>query len=73
MFEKVKEILVNELMLDESDITLASDLKDDLGVDSLAVVDLATAIEEEFDIEIADEDLEGIHTVEDVVNYLSNL
>lgn len=70
MFEKVRDILVNELLLDENEVTLTAELKDDLGIDSLAVVDLATSIEEEFDIEIPDEDLENIRTVGDIVDYL---
>lgn len=70
MFEKVRDILVNELLLDENEVTLTAELKDDLGIDSLAVVDLATSIEEEFDIEIPDEELENIRTVGDIVDYL---
>ncbi len=71
MFEKVRDLLVSELLLDESEVTLTAELKDDLGIDSLAVVDLATSIEEEFDIEIPDEDLENIKTVGDIVDYLN--
>lgn len=71
MFEKVRDILVNELLLDENEVTLTAELKDDLGIDSLAVVDLATSIEEEFDIEISDEELENIRTVGDIVDYLN--
>ena len=71
MFEKVRDLLVSELLPDESEVTLTAELKDDLGIDSLAVVDLATSIEEEFDIEIPDEDLENIKTVGDIVDYLN--
>lgn len=71
MFEKVRDILVSELLLDEDEVTLTAELKDDLGIDSLAVVDLATSIEEEFDIEIPDEELENIKTVGDIVDYLN--
>lgn len=71
MFEKVRDILVSELLLDESEVTLTAELKDDLGIDSLAVVDLATSIEEEFDIEIPDDALENIKTVGDIVDYLN--
>ena len=71
MFEKVRDLLVSELLLDESEVTLTAELKDDLGIDSLAVVDLATSIEEEFDIEIPDDDLENIKTVGDIVDYLN--
>ena len=71
MFEKVRDLLVSELLLDESEVTLTAELKDDLGIDSLAVVDLATSIEEEFDIEIPDEDLENMKTVGDIVDYLN--
>lgn len=72
MFEKVKEIVAKELMVEEDEITLESDIKEDLGADSLAVVDLAMALEDEFGVEIPDEDLEAIKTVGDIVNYLKD-
>ncbi len=70
MFDKVKDIIVSELMVEESEVTMEASIKDDLGADSLAIVDLAMALEDEFDVEIPDEELEGIKTVGDIVNYL---
>ena len=67
MFDKVKDIIVHELMVEEDEVTMDSNIKDDLGADSLAIVDLAMALEDEFDVEIPDEELEGIKTVGDVV------
>ncbi len=70
MFEKVKEIIARELMVEEDEVTMEANIKDDLGADSLAVVDLAMALEDEFEVEIPDEDLENIKTVGDIVEYL---
>ncbi|MFA7636712.1 MAG: acyl carrier protein [Monoglobales bacterium] len=73
MVDKIKEIIARELMVDESDITLETDIINDLGADSLSVVDLAMALEDEFDIEMPDEEIEGIKTVGDIVNYIKSL
>ncbi len=70
MFEKIRKIIASELMIEESEITLSSSIKDDLGADSLALVDLVMALEDEFGLEIPDESLETVKTVEDVVNYV---
>jgi len=67
---KVISIIVRELGLEESEVTAEKDFIDDLGLDSLDVMTLAMAMEEEFDIEIPDDDVEGIRTVQDVFNYL---
>ncbi len=72
MFDKVKEIIVQELMVDDGEVTMEANIKDDLGADSLAIVDLAMALEDEFEVEIPDEELEGIKTVGDIVNYLKD-
>lgn len=72
MFEKVKEVIAQELMVDEENITMESTIREDLGADSLAVVDLVMALEDEFNVEIPDEDLEGIKTVKDIVDYLTD-
>ncbi len=69
-FEKIKSVIVDQLGVDESSVTLEASFVDDLGADSLDVVDLIMAIEEEFDIEIPDEDAETISTVADAVNYI---
>jgi len=73
MFEKVKEILVEELQLKESDITLDSELVNDLGINSLELADLVMICEEKFDIEISDDDIRKFLTVGDIVNYLNAL
>ena len=71
IFEKVKKIIVDQLGVPEANITLSSSFIDDLGADSLDTVELIMAIEEEFDIEIPDEDAEQLHTVGDAVSYIA--
>ena len=68
--EKVKIIIVAQLNVDAEDINLKSSFLDDLGADSLDIVELIMAFEEEFDIEIPDEDAEKIACVGDVVDYI---
>ncbi len=70
IFEKIKEILVEQLGVDENDITMEASFIDDLGADSLDIVELIMAMEEEFDIEIPEEDAEGISTVGAAVEYI---
>ncbi len=70
MFEKIRKIIASELMIEESEITLSSSIKDDLGADSLSLVDLVMALEDEFGLEIPDESLDSVKTVEDVVKYI---
>ena len=70
IFEKVKERISDILGAELDDITLESSFVDDLGADSLDIVELIMALEEEFDIEIPDEDAEKIQTVGDVVDYI---
>lgn len=70
-FDKVKDIIVDQLGVDESDVTMEASFIDDLGADSLDIVELIMALEEEFDIEIPDEEAEKISTVGDAVNYIS--
>ena len=72
MFERVKKIIVAQLDIDESQVTLDSSFVDDLGADSLDVVELIMALEQEFNIEIPDEDAEKIITVNDAVQYVAN-
>jgi len=71
-FEKVKEIVKEQLDVEEDKITLKANFIDDLGADSLDTVELVMALEEEFEVEIPDEDAENIKTVEDVVNYIKS-
>jgi len=69
--DRIKKIIVDQLGIEEEKITIDSSFIDDLGADSLDIVELIMAFEEEFDIEIPDEDAEKIKTVGDAVNYLS--
>jgi acyl carrier protein len=68
--EKVKQIVAEQLGVDEDQVTEDASFMDDLGADSLDTVELVMALEEEFDIEIPDEDAEKIQTVRDAVNYI---
>ena len=70
IFEKLKGIIVEQLGSNEEDVKMEATFVDDLAADSLDVVELVMSIEEEFGIEIPDEDAEKIGTVEDVVNYI---
>lgn len=68
--EKVKGIIVEQLGVDEEEVTLEASFTDDLGADSLDIVELVMAFEEEFGIEIPDEDAEKISTVREAVDYI---
>ncbi|HAG43153.1 acyl carrier protein [Clostridium argentinense] len=70
MFEKIRERIAEQLSIEEDEIKMESSFIDDLGADSLDIVELIMALEEEFDIEIPDEDAEKISTVGDVVEYI---
>lgn len=70
VFEKVKGIIVEQLQVSEGSVTLEASFIDDLGADSLDLVELIMALEEEFDIEIPDADAEKVATVNDVVEYI---
>jgi acyl carrier protein len=72
MFERIRKIIVDQLGVDESQVTIDSSFVDDLGADSLDIVELIMALESEFDIEIPDEDAEKITTVNDAVQYVTN-
>jgi len=72
MFEKIKAIMMDQLNIEENDISEDTSFKDDLGLDSLDLFELAMAMEEEFGVEIPQEDLENIVTVGDAVEYLQN-
>ncbi len=72
VFEKVKDIIVEQLNVAENTVTLEASFIDDLGADSLDIVELIMALEEEFDMEIPDADAEKIVTVNDVVEYIKN-
>ena len=68
--EKVKQIIVEQLGVEESEVTATASFVDDLGADSLDVVELVMAFEEAFNIEIPDEDAEKIRTVQDAIDYI---
>ena len=72
VFEKVREILVDQLDVDEDAVTMEASIQNDLGADSLDIVDLVMSLEEEFDCEIPDEEIENIKTVGDIVNYIED-
>jgi len=69
-FEKVRDIVVEQLGVEADDVAIESTFIDDLGADSLDIVELIMAFEEEFGIEIPDEAAEKIKTVQDVVSYI---
>ena len=70
VFEKVKTIIVDQLGVSEATVTMDASFIDDLGADSLDIVELVMALEEEFDMEIPDSDAEKVVTVSDVVEYI---
>ena len=70
MFEKLKEIIVEELSVEDDEITLDTSFKEDLAADSLDLFELIMALEEEYDIEIPVEELTDLETVGDVINFL---
>jgi acyl carrier protein len=70
--DRVKRIIIDRLGVDESEVTLEASFKDDLGADSLDVVELVMELEDEFDMEISDEDAEKITSVGEVVNYIQS-
>ena len=72
IFEKLKTIIADQLELDEETISYDSHILDDLGADSLDVVDLIMSVEDEFGIEVPDEALENIRTVEEMVKYIED-
>ena len=72
IFERVKSIIVDQLGVVEANVTKDSSFIDDLGADSLDIVELIMALEEEFDMEIPDADAEKIVVVNDVVEYIKN-
>jgi acyl carrier protein len=72
ILDRVKNIIVDRLGVEEGEIKLEASFKEDLGADSLDVVELVMELEDEFDMEISDEDAEKIVTVGDVVNYIAS-
>lgn len=72
-FDKVKDIIVDKLGIDEEKVTKEASFKDDLGADSLDVAELVMELEDEFEMEIPDEEAEKINTVGDALNYIDKL
>ena len=70
VFEKVREILMEQLDVEESVVTMEAAILDDLGADALDIVDLVMSLEDEFDMEIPDEEIESIKTVGDIVHFI---
>lgn len=70
VFEKLKDLIVEQLGVEADAVTLEANIQDDLGADSLDIVDLITTIEDEFDISIPDEAVESIKTVSDMATYI---
>lgn len=70
MFEKIRDIVVEQLGVEADAVTMESSFIDDLGADSLDIVELIMALEEEFNMEIPDEEAEKINTIGDVVEYI---
>ena len=72
VFEKIKNILSEQLGADEEEMTMDTNIAKDLGADSLDVVELLMSIEDEFEIEIPDEEIENIKTIRDLTEYIQN-
>ena len=70
IFDKIKDIIIDQLQVEESDVAMDTNLMKDLSADSLDAVEIIMAIEDEFGIEIPDEDAENIQTVGDLVKYV---
>ncbi len=73
VFDQIKEIIVKELKVDPEKVTPEASLKNDLGADSLDAVEIIMDIEDEFDVQIADDQADSIQTVGDLVKYIETL
>lgn len=71
-FDKVKEIIVDKLGIEESEVVADASFIEDLGADSLDIVDLVMALEEEFDLDIPDEEAQNLKTIGDAVKYIED-
>ncbi len=72
-FDRVRDIICKQLELEESDVTMETNVRDDLGADSLDLVDLAMSLEDEFEVEVPDSVLEKFETVADIVKFIEEL
>lgn len=73
LFEQIREIICKQLELNENDVTMDTSLRDDLGADSLDLVDLAISLEDEFEVEVSDNVIEKFDTVGDIVRFIEEL
>ncbi len=71
MFEKIKAIVIDQLNISDEDMVTMDTTLEDLGADSLDMVEVIMAIEDEFDVQIKDEDLENLKSVKDLIDYIS--
>ena len=71
-FERIRKLLAEQLDIDEEKITMDSNILEDFEADSLDVVDMVMSLEDEFGVEIPDEEIENLHTVGDVVRYVED-
>lgn len=72
VFEKLRDIIVEQLGISRDEITMESSIENDLGADSLDLVEIVMAIEEEFDFEVSEEDINGIDTIGKAVEYIKS-
>ena len=72
IFDEVKEILVDQLEINEDDVEITADLMDDLGADSLDMIDIAMTVEDQYSIELPDDVIKTLKTVEDLVSYIES-
>ncbi|MEG0910470.1 MAG: acyl carrier protein [Ruthenibacterium sp.] len=70
VFERIREIICDQLDLEEDKVTMDSDIIEDFDADSLDIVDLVMSLEDEFGLEVPDDQIEGFHTVGDIVRYI---
>ena len=73
VFDKIKAILVDQLDVDENKVTMEASITDDLGADSLDIADIVMSIEEEFNVEVPDDQLQNIKVVGDIVKYIEEI
>ena len=73
MFEKIRDLIVEEVGVDADQVTMDASFKNDLNIDSLDLFEMVMTLEEEFDVEIPSEDLENIDTVGDLINYIETI
>ena len=71
-FDRVRKVLVDKLEVTEEEVTAEASVMDDLGADSLDVVEIVMQLEEEFEVEISDEEAEGLKTVQQIINYIDD-